>query len=188
MQSHANSLGQLLDSLSILEIGSQNEIGGRRGVLSATLHGGFQPYPAAPPDVERHGPPAGNPIEIQVRGEVETDIMSVVTGIVKIANSLPGVSDVAHDLDDGKREMHVVVDETAAARYGLDVTTIGTAVRNAFGGGIATKLQRGEDEIDVVVRLPDSQRQKSAEIEALTVAWLETEDCPASADSLCTDT
>ncbi len=119
--------------------------------------------------VSRHGPPAGSPIEVQVRGDDQREIMAVVRVIVKTAKGIPGVTEVSHDLDDGKRELHVVVDERAAARYGLDVTAIGTSVRNAFGGGIAAKLQRGEDEIDVVVRLPERLRHRHADVEALLI-------------------
>ncbi|MFH2006946.1 MAG: efflux RND transporter permease subunit [bacterium] len=118
---------------------------------------------------DRAGPPAGNPIEVQVRGDRERDIMAVVESIIGKARTIRGVSDVTHDMDDGKRELHVVVDEQAAARYGLDVFTIGTAVRNAFGGGVAAKLQRGEDEIEVVVRLPDRLRHEAREVEALLI-------------------
>ena len=41
----------------------------------------------------------------------------MVTAIVKTARATAGVTEVSHDLDDGKRELHVEVDEKAAARF-----------------------------------------------------------------------
>jgi len=115
------------------------------------------------------GPETGEPIQVQIRGNDERIIEKIANDVITVARTVPGVRDVRHDLESGKRELQIIVDEEKAAQLGLDVTTIGTAVRNAFGGGLATRLQRGEDEIDVVVRFPNNLRTRTADIEALLI-------------------
>jgi len=117
----------------------------------------------------RSGPDTGEPIQVQIRGNDERVIEKIANDVITVARMVPGVRDVRHDLESGKRELQIRVDEEKAAQLGLDVTAIGTAVRNAFGGGLATRLQRGEDEIDVVVRFPHSLRTRTADIEALLI-------------------
>ncbi len=117
----------------------------------------------------RSGPETGEPIQVQIRGNDERVIEKIANDVITVTRTVPGVRDVRHDLESGKRELQIIVDEEKAAQLGLDVTSIGTAVRNAFGGGLATRLQRGEDEIDVVVRFPDSLRTRTSDIEALNI-------------------
>lgn len=117
----------------------------------------------------RSGPETGEPIQVQIRGNDERVIQKIADDVITVTRTVPGVRDVRHDLESGKRELQIVVDEEKAAQLGLDVTKIGTAVRNAFGGGLATRLQRGEDEIDVVVRFPKALRTKTSDIEALLI-------------------
>ena len=171
LSSGAPKLGTHLATCTVM---MANQGKGRKGALDILPK--IRPLAARLNGVERihvtftrRGPPAGSPIEIQVRGDGQGDLMAVVKVIVDSAKKIEGVTEVSHDLDDGKRELHVVVDERAAARFGLDVTAIGTSVRNAFGGGVAAKLQRGEDEIDVVVRLPERLRHRHADVEALLI-------------------
>lgn len=117
----------------------------------------------------RSGPETGEPIQIQIRGNDERVIDHIAREVIAAARTVPGARDLHHDLESGKRELRIKVDEEKAAQLGLDVTTVGTAVRNAFGGGLATRLQRGEDEIDVVVRFPERLRTKTADIESLLI-------------------
>lgn len=118
----------------------------------------------------RHGgPDTGEPIQIEVRGNDDRVIQRIAEEIVSYGRTIPGVEDLRTDWESGKRELKVRVDEQRAARLGLDVATVGQAVRQAFGGGLAGRIQRGEDEIDVVVRFPDDQRQRLSDIESLLI-------------------
>lgn len=115
----------------------------------------------------RSGPDTGEPIQIEVRGNDDRVIRKIAGELLAYGRTLDGVEDLHTDLEAGKRELRIHVDEGRAAELGLDVSTIGTAVRNAFGGGLATRMQRGEDEIDVVVRFPDRLRHTTADVESL---------------------
>jgi len=126
------------------------------------------------PDVElfnvtvaRDGPPAGNPIEVQVRGPDQARIAELAREVREFAEKLPGVTDVTDDLISGKRELIVKVNPEQAALYGLNPALVGMMVRRSFAGGIASKIQRDDDDIDVVVRFPEDRRESIDEILSL---------------------
>lgn len=108
----------------------------------------------------RPGPPIGKPVAIRIRGE-SYDIMKVISAKFKdYLNTIPGVSDVNDDYEAGKEELMVVVDEDAAASAYLTIGEIARSVRSAFEGGVATSIKREKaaEEIDVLVRFPEDQR------------------------------
>ncbi|MDY0004524.1 MAG: efflux RND transporter permease subunit [Polyangia bacterium] len=149
---------------------------GKGSISGPALMARLRPVVAGLPLLEKFefsmhhgGPDAGEPIQLEVRGNDDRIIRRIADEIVAHGTSIPGVEDLRTDWEAGKRELRVKVDEERAARLGLDVATIGLAVRNAFGGGLAVRLQRGEDEIDVVVRFPDDLRQKTLDVESLLI-------------------
>ncbi len=123
------------------------------------------------PDVEmfnvtvaRDGPPAGSPIELQVRGPDQEGIAGLSRQIREFAEKIPGVTDVTDDLISGKRELVVRVNPEQAAMYGLNPALVGLMIRRSFAGGIASKIQRDDDDINVVVKFPENRRQSINEI------------------------
>ncbi len=114
--------------------------------------------------IGRAGPPSGNPIEVQVRGPDQDRCAELASQIKEFSAALPGVTDVNDDVSSGKRELRVHIDEERAALHGIDPLIAGGLVRTAFAGGIASKLQKGDDDIDVVVKYPDDRRRSIDEI------------------------
>ena len=53
--------------------------------------------------------------------------------VVETLRKLPQITDVDSDLDDRSPEVELVIDRDAAARFGVDVRDIDTALYNAFG-------------------------------------------------------
>lgn len=128
------------------------------------------------PDVEifnvavtRDGPPAGNPIEVQVRGPDPEEIARLARQVRDYAETIPGVTDVVDDMLTGKRELVVRVDSERAAMYGLNPALVGLTVRRSFAGGIASRLQRDDDSINVVVKFPEDRRQSIDELLSLEI-------------------
>ena len=85
---------------------------------------------------------------------------------VKIANEyeallskIEGVYDIENDYLLGKEELHIKVNETLAARVGVSVFDIATAVNTGFEGTIATSIQRSDEEVDVRVRFAEKYRK-----------------------------
>lgn len=109
-------------------------------------------------NIMKNGPPSGKPIEIQIRGKNHKNLQAVSAEIQKFGATIKGVTDIYDDEATGKRELLVMVDSERAAGYGLDSAQVGLAVRRAFAGGIATRFQRNDDNVNVVVRYPENRR------------------------------
>ncbi len=112
------------------------------------------------PRKEEAGPPVGKAVQVQVSSVFPDEIEPVAIQIAKAMEGLGGFVDV----EDGRPvpgiEWELAVDRAQAARFGADVTLIGSYVRMVTYG---TKLGEfrpddSNEEIDIVVRLPRNYR------------------------------
>ena len=78
-----------------------------------------------------------------------------------------GVSDVEDDFEEGKREMHVIVDDAEAARLGLTVADVAQSVFAGFEGSEATVVREGKEELKVRVMLQQPYRDDVSFVEKL---------------------
>ena len=112
------------------------------------------------PRKEEAGPPVGKAVQVQVASAFPDEIEPVAR---QIAAAMSELGDFV-DIEDGRPvpgiEWELSVDRAQAARFGADVTLIGSYVRMVTFG---TKLGEfrpddSNEEIDIVVRLPRSYR------------------------------
>ncbi len=80
----------------------------------------------------------------------------------------PGVSDIADNHSEGKEEITIRL-RPEAATLGLTEEDLGRRVRAAFHGAEALRLQRGRNEVKVMVRYPEDRRVSLADLEELRV-------------------
>ncbi|MFH0953275.1 MAG: efflux RND transporter permease subunit [Verrucomicrobiota bacterium] len=110
---------------------------------------------------EKEGPPTGAPISIEVAGE-DFETLSYLAGeIQRAVKGVPGVVDIKDDLEEARPELQFRVDRQRAALLGLDTDTIGGFLRSAIYGAESSKFRAGEDEYDITVRLPESDRRSA---------------------------
>ncbi|MFQ5751520.1 MAG: efflux RND transporter permease subunit [bacterium] len=117
-----------------------------------------------------NGPPTGPPVEIRVRGDYIDELQELVELVKQELNGMEGVFDVRDDFVPGKRELQIIVDEEKAALVGLTVAQIASTVHYAFDGGVATEIRDGDEEIDVVVKYQEANRQNMADLENMKIA------------------
>lgn len=109
--------------------------------------------------LQRGGPPVGRAINVQIRGSNDFEVLTAVAEKIKtFLHTLPGVLDISDNYIRGRQELQVHVDDKKAERHGLDLRTIGYAIRGAMDGLIATTLRQGKEEIDVRVIYDESDR------------------------------
>ena len=108
----------------------------------------------------KEGPSTGRAISVGIKGDNFAVLNEIAAKILTHLKKIDGVSDVDTNYEFGKKELSIIVDEAKAKKFFISVDNIATTVRQAFKGGIATtvKPERAEDEIDVVVRFPESSR------------------------------
>ena len=79
-----------------------------------------------------------------------------------------GVSDISDSFRAGKRELKLDI-LPAAQTLGLTLDDLSQQVRQAFYGEEAQRIQRGRDDIRVMVRYPDEYRRSLADLDDLRI-------------------
>ena len=109
-----------------------------------------------------------DPIDIQFSGS-DLDALSAIADQVKQQLALyPYVFDIADSLSDGKEELQLELTDEAYA-LGLNRSDIINQVRQAFYGFQVQRIQRGRDDIRVMVRYPKSERSAVANLKDLRI-------------------
>ena len=110
----------------------------------------------------KEGPPVGKAVEAKIRGEDFHILEKISNEILPFLKNIEGVTDITSDYEVGKGEIRVVINDDEAARSYLSVKEIASSIRSAFKGGKATSIKptKAEEEIDVIVRFPETLRNK----------------------------
>lgn len=119
----------------------------------------------------QQGPPSGQPVEVRVKGDDPRILRRIADEMKAWLAGFPGVVDIDDDMSPGKSELRVSIIQDRASLYGLTVYDVASAVRAGFEGVEATKYRgAGDDELDVIVRLDERDRQDFDDLKNLYVA------------------
>jgi len=112
---------------------------------------------------------AGDPINFQFSGNSLETLNAVGEEVKKRLATYPGVFEIADSLSDGKEELQI---ELSPQGYlvGLTRNEIVNQVSQAFKGLQAQRIQRGRDDIRVLVRFPISERRTIASLNEMLIA------------------
>jgi len=111
---------------------------------------------------------AGNPVEIHLALDDNDQLISAADDVKMELRRYPGVFDVSDSFLPGKKEMQLKL-KPAARSLGLTLDDLARQVRHAFYGAEALRLQRGKDEIKVMVRYPESERKSFGFVEDMRI-------------------
>jgi multidrug efflux pump subunit AcrB len=100
---------------------------------------------------ERTGGPPGRDIDIQLQDAPVAGLKAAALELRKELSTFPGLSAINDDLPYGRQELILEVTPRGTA-FGFTSENVGTQVRNAFEGAIATRFARGDEEITVRVK------------------------------------
>ncbi len=100
---------------------------------------------------ERKGGPPGRDIDIQLQDAPVESLKAAALDLRQALSTFPGLSAINDDLPYGRQELILEVTPRGAA-LGFTSNNVGTQVRNAFEGAIATRFARGDEEITVRVK------------------------------------
>ena len=111
---------------------------------------------------ERTGGPPGRELDIRLRGGNSLDELKQASLELRaMLKRIPGVSQIDDDLPYGKEE--ILIELTPRGRaLGFTTETVGRQLRNALQGRIAKRFPRGDEEVEVIVRLTDDVKQRLA--------------------------
>jgi len=110
----------------------------------------------------------GAPIDIELRSDRIEDLVAAGETLKSALSVYPGVSDVRDSFHAGKREIKLAV-LPAAEALGIDLEDVARQVRRAFYGEEAPRIQRGRDDVRVMVRYPEDERRSLADLANLRI-------------------
>ncbi len=135
------------------------------------------------PGVERlqfatlEGGPAGNPIEIQLRGHDFVQLEQAAAELKSEIATYPGTFDITDNFKPGKQEQKIRVKDGARS-IGITMRDLARQVRQAFYGDEALRIQRGRDDVKVMVRYSEKERRSIAGIEDMRIRTLDGQEIP----------
>jgi multidrug efflux pump subunit AcrB len=110
----------------------------------------------------------GDPIDIQLSSPEMAQLQQAAERLKRRLAEYPGVFDVADNFQEGKEEIKLSL-LASAEPLGLTLEDLSRQVRQAFYGEEAQRVQRGRDDIRVMVRYPQSQRRSLEDLENLRI-------------------
>jgi multidrug efflux pump subunit AcrB len=111
---------------------------------------------------------SGEPINIQLQGNDLEQLTAAAERVKEHLAGYPGVADIADSFREGKREVELQILPSAEA-LGITMAQLGRQVRQAFYGEEVQRIQRGRDDVRVMVRYPAEHRRSLADIEQMRV-------------------
>lgn len=114
------------------------------------------------------GPPTGLPVDIRLTGPDFQQLRIAAREIREELEQFPGLFDVRDTFSEGKREIKLTL-KPSAESLGIRVEDLARQVRAAFYGIEAQRIQRGRDDVRVMVRYPYEERVSLANFENMRI-------------------
>lgn len=146
------------------------------------LRRAIEPLAGAEFKVERQkeGPPTGPPVSVEISGQKVEILEQLVGGVRERIADVPGLVDLKDDFSKAKPEIRIDVDREKARLLKLSTAEIAEMVKAAISGTKLGVYREGEDEYDIVVRLPAERRESLAVIENLLIPARDGSPVPLS--------
>ncbi|MCF7810515.1 efflux RND transporter permease subunit [bacterium] len=107
-------------------------------------------------------------IDIQLAHDEYQVLLEAVERVKMNLSNYAGVTEINDSYSQGKRELELHL-KPEAASLGVTETDLGMQIRSAFYGAEAVRLQRGSNEVKVMVRYPEDERRSMAAIENMMI-------------------
>jgi multidrug efflux pump subunit AcrB len=134
-------------------------------------------YPGVKLAIEKDetGPPAGDPISVEIVGDEFETLLAVSDSILRRIeeSNIQGIEGISMDLDIGKPELLLRLDRDKLRRYGLSTFQVANTLRTALFGREVSDFKVGEEEYPINMRLKEEYRYNSASLLNLSLSFME---------------
>jgi multidrug efflux pump subunit AcrB len=127
-------------------------------------------------DTPRHGP-GGKPVDIVFMGRNFDQLEKAADAFKTKLATYPGVFDIEDSLRPGKKEIRLALNPQART-LGLTLSDLARQVRHGFYGAEALRIQRGEDDLKVMIRYPLNERKSLSDLHAMRIRTPGGEEVP----------
>jgi CzcA family heavy metal efflux pump len=129
---------------------------------------------------QEEGPPTGPPVSVEISGENIQVLERLVTEAKQLIKNVPGLVDLKDDFSKAKPEIRIAVDREKASLLSLSTAEISEMVKAAISGTKLGVYREGEDEYDIIARMPQHRRTTIADIRNLLVPAVDGSPVPLS--------
>ncbi len=109
------------------------------------------------------------PVVIQINGEELPELKEYSDQATALLSKEAELADVEPTLRSGAPEVQITYDRQQIIRHGLNINSIAEQVRDMVKGSEATRLNRRDRRVPIVVRLAEQDREQVADVGQLTV-------------------
>jgi multidrug efflux pump subunit AcrB len=120
---------------------------------------------------------AGDPIALQLRGRDVEELKRAALHLRAELARFPGVLDLSDSFRAGKQEIQLNI-LPQAKTLGLTLRDLAQQVRQAFYGEEAQRIQRGNDDVRVMVRYPENERRSLGNLEDMYIRSRDGSEVP----------
>lgn len=129
----------------------------------------------------------GDDVSIELDHPDDDALMAAADALGDRLEATAGVSDIEFSLQFGKRQLEFQLN-TLGQSLGLTDSDMARQIRRAFFGETVQTMQRGLEEVDVVVRYPEDARTSLSDVYALRITLPGGETVPVTAIAEITET
>ena len=138
----------------------------RRGVSSTQVltevRQAVKGFPGVSIIVEKDavGPPAGYPINLEIKGENYDEMLAEAEDVRTFINELniDGIEELKIDVNKSKPELELLIDREKAGELGISAAMIGQTIRRSVFGQEASTFKDNDEDYEINVRFNESQR------------------------------
>ena len=121
----------------------------------------------------------GSPVDVQVSGGSLAQLRSFANELKEKLAHYDGIYDIRDNLADSQKEIKLDI-KPSAEMIGLSRGELGNQVRQAFFGAEAQRIQRGRDDVRVMVRYPEAERKSIGDLERMRIRTPDGREVPFS--------
>jgi len=119
----------------------------------------------------------GEPIDIQLSAQNIDQIKPAVEKIRDHLTTYAELFDVSDSLDDNREEIQLSI-RPEAEQFDLSMAELANQVRQAFYGEEVQRLQRGRDDLRVMLRYPEAHRRSLESLESMMIRTRDGAEVP----------
>jgi len=120
---------------------------------------------------------SGDAISVQLAHRDFDTLLAAVERLKGVIAEYPGVEDIADSFLPGKKELKLQITPEGRT-LGLTLADLARQVRAGFYGEEVQRIQRGRDDVRVMVRYPEADRRSLGDIESMRVRLPDGSEVP----------
>ena len=121
-------------------------------------------------------------MSVQLEGPSIDDLKEVSVELQKVLLGYEGLYDISDSFERSTEELELEL-KPAASNLGVTAQQLASQVRQAFFGSEAQKIQRGRDDVNVMVRYPREERRSLASLRTMMIRTQNGTEVPFEAVS-----